>query len=364
MRSSNRIRFSDTHPLVWWVWGICLAVETLSTNNPILLLLVGVLAVNGASARGEVGVFGRSFQMYLKMAIWVVVVRVVFQVIFGLRIPGSQIFSIPAITFHIFTSPISIGGYVTSQAVVSAVSLGLQLADLVLIFGAVNAMSNPYRLLRSLPTTFFEVAMVLTVALSFAPEIAIELESVKEARKLRGLPTRGVRAAKEMALPILEGSLERSLKLSSSMEVRGYGVHRDKGSRLRPIFYIALVTLIFASVAYVVFPEIRIVVSIAAVCSLALLVVNFASNKNSIRRSRYRPEKITSRGLLALLASFASMIILLLVRHLGGVSIPLVTPGAVPIPVAGVTAIGVSVISLLVTLPPEKLLVDSEVRND
>lgn len=363
MRTSG-VRFADTHPLVWWGWGICLSVDTLLTNNPILLLLIGVLAVNGVSTRGEESVFGRSFHMYLKMALWVVVVRVVFQIIFGLRIPGSRIFSIPSITFHVFASPLSVGGYVTSQAIVSAISLGIQLADLVLIFGAINSMSNPYRLLRSLPTTFFEVAMVLTVALSFAPEIAIELESVKEARKLRGLPIKGVRAAKEMALPILEGSLERSLKLSSSMEVRGYGVHRDVGSKLRPIFYIALVALVFSSIAYVVFPQLRIVVSGAAVGSLVLLIINFASNRGSKRRSRYRPEEITARGWLALISSLTSLVALLLVRHLGGVSIPMVSPIAIPIAPAGIAAIAISALALIVTLPPDSLALDQVGSDD
>ncbi len=345
------IKFSDTHPVVWWIWGSCLSVEALLTNNPLLLLLIAVVVINGASARGESGVFGRSFQLYVEMALWVVVVRVVFQIIFGLRVPGNNLFEVPSVTFHIFASPISIGGFVTSQAIVSAISLGIQLADLVLIFGAINAMSNPYRLLRSLPTTFFEVAMVLTVALSFAPEIAIELESVKEARKLRGLPVRGVRAAKEMALPILEGSLERSLKLSSSMEVRGYGIHREVGSRVRPFFYVALVTLIFSSIAYVVFPGVRLVVSVAAVGAVALLVANLASNKSTSRRSRYRPEKISTRGFLAISSALLSVIVFVVVRRLGGVSISMVTPSAIPLAPLGLAAIAIAALALFITLP-------------
>lgn len=348
---SKRIRFGDTHPLVWWIWGSCLSLETLLGNNPLLLLLIAVVVINGASARGESGVFGRSFRLYVKMALWVVVVRVVFQIVFGLRVPGNHIFDVPSVTFHIFASPISIGGYVTSQAIVSAISLGIQLADLLLIFGAVNAMSNPYRLLRSLPTTFFEVAMVLTVALSFAPEIAIELESVKEARKLRGLPVRGVRAAKEMALPILEGSLERSLKLSSSMEVRGYGIHREVRSRFRLFFYVALVMLIFSSIAYVVFPGVRLVVSVAAVGAAALLLANLASNKGTSRRSRYRPEKITTRGILAISCSLVSVIAFVIVRRMGGVSIPMVTPSAIPLAPIGLAAIGVAALALFITYP-------------
>ena len=357
MSPRGQIKYEETHPLIWWMWGICLSVETLLTNNPILLLLVGVIAVNGGASRGEIGVFGRSFQMYLKLALWVVVVRVIFQIIFGLRIPGEDIFSIPSVTFHIFSSPISIGGAVTSQGIISALALGIQLADLVLIFGAINSMSNPYRLLRSLPVTFFEVAMVLTVALSFAPEIAIELEGVKEARKLRGLPTKGVRAAKEMALPILEGSLERSLKLSSSMEARGYGIHRETGSKLRPIFYIALVMLVFSSFAYFVFAQLRIVVSLAAVLSFVLIIANFASNKSANRRSRYRPERISKRGYVAMAASFVSVISLVIVRHFGSVSIPMVVPSALPLAPAAFASISISALALFVTMqsPPLSL---------
>ena len=65
--------------------------------------------------------------------------------------------------------------------------------------------------------------MVVTVALTFAPEAVIELGRLREARRLRGRPVRGVAALRGLALPVLEGGLDRAVALAASMDSRGYG---------------------------------------------------------------------------------------------------------------------------------------------
>ena len=49
----------------------------------------------------------------------------------------------------------------------------------------------------------------------------IELGRIREARRLRGRPVRGVAALRGLALPVLEGGLERSVALAASMDSRG-----------------------------------------------------------------------------------------------------------------------------------------------
>jgi energy-coupling factor transport system permease protein len=100
---------------------------------------------------------------------------------------------------------------------------GLQLAVLLACVGAANSLASPYRLLRSMPAVLYEAGVVVTVALSFAPQASATAQSVRDARRLRGRPHRGLRGLRGMAVPVLEGALERSLSLASSMDSRGYG---------------------------------------------------------------------------------------------------------------------------------------------
>lgn len=49
------------------------------------------------------------------------------------------------------------------------------------------------------------------------------IAGVRDARRLRGRPTRGIAGLRGMAIPVLESALDRSLQLASSMDARGYG---------------------------------------------------------------------------------------------------------------------------------------------
>jgi len=106
-------------------------------------------------------------------------------------------------------------------------------------FGAVNALCSPYRLLRSLPAVLYEAGVVVTVALSFAPQAVVAVGRVREARRLRGRSVRGVRGLRGMAMPVLESALERSVALAASMDARGYGRRGDQSARARRVTGVA-----------------------------------------------------------------------------------------------------------------------------
>ena len=101
--------------------------------------------------------------------------------------------------------------------------LGLQLAVILVCFGSANSLVSPYRLLRCLPAVLYEAGVAVTVALSFTPELIETIAAVREARRLRGIPTNGLRGLRGVAVPVLEGALDRSLQLATSMDARGYG---------------------------------------------------------------------------------------------------------------------------------------------
>src|SRR5205085_5619596 len=118
---------------------------------------------------------------------------------------------------------VTLGGPVTLESLAAGFVEGLQLAVLLACVGAANSLASPYRLLRSMPAVLYELGVAVTVALSFAPQAVVSVQVVREARRLRGRPSSGLRGMRGLAVPVLETALERSLVLAASMDRRGFG---------------------------------------------------------------------------------------------------------------------------------------------
>ena len=226
------------HPLAWWAWAACLAVTAMQTTdpNPFLLLLVGAVACFVvASCRGN-GPWSQSLGLFLRIGLVVIVIRVVIEILFGQRgVPGHVLFILPHVPLPSWAAAVSIGGAVTLESIITALVLGLQLAVILVCFGSANSMVSPYRLLRCLPAVLYEAGVAVTVALSFTPELIETIAAVREARRLRGIPTNGLRGLRGVAVPVLEGALDRSLQLATSMDARGYGRRNDTSGTTRAL---------------------------------------------------------------------------------------------------------------------------------
>ena len=72
------------HPGAWWAWSLALATAATRTTNPIVLLLLVAVAAFTVSARRSPH-SSRSFALFLRLGIVVLVVRVVFDIVFGAR---------------------------------------------------------------------------------------------------------------------------------------------------------------------------------------------------------------------------------------------------------------------------------------
>jgi energy-coupling factor transport system permease protein len=211
------------HPGAWWLWAACLAGAASRTTNPILLLLIGAVAVYVVAARRTDAPWSRSIIVFLRLGVVVIVLRVALVIVFGIRLPGHVLFTLPHVPLPSWAAGVSIGGPVTAEALVGAALQGLRLAVVLVCFGAANSLASPYRLLRCLPAVLFEAGVAITVSLSFAPELVMAIADVHAARRLRGRPTRGISGLRGTAIPVLERALDRSLQLASSMDARGYG---------------------------------------------------------------------------------------------------------------------------------------------
>ena len=211
------------HPLAWWLWALALGAAALRTTNPFLLGLLVAVAWLVVAARHPHAPWARSFGSFVRLGVAVVIVRALLQTLFGVRLPGHVLFTLPSVDLPGWAAGVTFGGPVTSEALVAAFNEGLQLAALLACVGAANSLASPYRLLRSMPAVLYELGVVVTVALSFAPQASLSAQRVRDARRLRGRPHRGLAGLRGLAVPVLETALERSLQLAASMDSRGYG---------------------------------------------------------------------------------------------------------------------------------------------
>ncbi|MFJ5048516.1 energy-coupling factor transporter transmembrane component T [Streptomyces sp. NPDC088719] len=213
------------HPVAWWIWALALATAVSRTNNPLLLFLV--LAVLGyvITTRRTEAPWARGFVYYLYLALLVVAIRVIFRAVFatGIRPTDHYLFSLPHIPTPDWYAGIQLGGPVSLEALLSAATDGLRLACMLCCIGAANTLANPKRALRVLPGALYELGVAVTVSISVAPQLVQSVQRVARARRLRAGRNKGLRALRGIVVPVLEGALERSLRLAAAMDSRGYG---------------------------------------------------------------------------------------------------------------------------------------------
>lgn len=266
----------------------------MQTTNPLLLAAIVAVVAFVVAARRQPTPWARSFGSFFKLALVLIAFRVVMQVLFGQRIGTTVLFTLPSVQLPDFAAGVVIGGPVTLELLVDALYTSLRLAAVLVCFGAVNALCSPYRLLRAMPAALYEAGVVVTVSLSFAPQLVMAIARVREARRLRGRPTTGLRGIRGMALPVLEDALERSVALAASMDARGYGRRGDLSRRSSVIAAVATVVGmmalcvgVYALLDVAAPPVLRL--PMLAIGSASVAVALIARGRHT-RRSRFQPD--------------------------------------------------------------------------
>ena len=111
---------------------------------------------------------------------------------------------------------------VTREELHNGLVQGLRLAAVALAFAAYALLLDHDRLVQS---ARFARRSVLAIALAtrLVPTLERDAAGLVEALRGRGVEVTGVRGRGRMLVPLLAGSLERSLNLAEAMEARGYG---------------------------------------------------------------------------------------------------------------------------------------------
>jgi energy-coupling factor transport system permease protein len=221
------------HPGAWWLWALGLATAASTTNNLLLLALLVAVAGYVVAARRTSAPWSRAFRAALILGAVVIVVRLAFEVVFGTDAGPTVLVDLPQVPLPGWAAGVELGGAVTLEGMAAALRDGSQIAAMIACVGAANALANPSRLLKAVPGALYEVGVSVVVALTVAPQAVEDVQRRRRARRLRGRPDQGLRGLGSVALPALEGALQRSLQLAASMDARGYGRRAEVSRRSR-----------------------------------------------------------------------------------------------------------------------------------
>jgi energy-coupling factor transport system permease protein len=301
------------HAVAWWLWALGLAVVAVKLSNPVPMVALGTVMFCVGYLRQSPAAWGRSLMLFVKIGALVILMRLIFQMLFGERIPGHTLFAIPSVALPSWAAGVSIGGPVTAESLITAGIVGLKLALILLAFGAANAIASPRELLRSLPGVFNEIAVAISVGLCFLPELINAVQRVRSARKLRGRPTKGIAGFRGIVVPVLEEALEHSMELALSMGARGFGRTSSTPSRRRSAFcgvsaILGVVALILGTYGLLSagssIPNPGVLCGAGAVF-LSLGVV--ASGRRSVR-TRYRPIPFGWRSMVCVVSGWLGLV--------------------------------------------------------
>ncbi|MFR9727167.1 CbiQ family ECF transporter T component [Streptomyces sp. MS19] len=335
LRAPLATRANALHAGAWWLWALGLATAASRTTNPLLLALLVAVAGYVVAARRTDAPWARAFGFYLALGAFVVVLRVVFAVALGSPIGGTTLLvTLPEVPLPDWAAGVRIGGRVMAEGVVFAALDGLRLAALLVCLGAANALANPARLLKSLPGALYEIGVAVVVAMTFAPQLVTDVLRMRAARRLRGRRDRGARSFLEVARPVLEGALERSVALAAAMDARGYGRTADVPPAVRR----ATGALTLGGLVGVCAGSYGLLAAEGAVYGLPLLLAGVAAALGGLVlggrrtvRTRYRPDRWGVRAWLVAGSGAVVAAVMAYAAGAAGADAAALNPPAVPL---------------------------------
>jgi energy-coupling factor transport system permease protein len=224
------MRLLHTHG--WLVWLATAAILSLSTRNPLYLLLLLLIArlVTLTCARSDTGI---SLPL-LRLGLFIMFFATVLNALF-VPVGSLVLFRLPA------TWPL-IGGAVTVEAAVYGAINGLVLWTLLAVFAAINQIVPTADLVRLTPRALRDLGVVILIAVTYVPETIQQVRRIREAQAIRGNRLQHWRDWRPVLTPLLINGLERAMVLAETMVARGYGVTADveQSGRVRLLLLLAL----------------------------------------------------------------------------------------------------------------------------
>jgi energy-coupling factor transport system permease protein len=132
----------------------------------------------------------------------------------------------------------------TSQLLTYSTSMALRFVTLMSSFSLFFLTTSPDDLSLALEQSHipYEFCFAFTTAIRFVPVLAIEVQTIMDAQKSRGLEQekgnflKRIRNYIPILIPLIVGAIRRSLELAEAMESRAFGAKKKRTSLYRLIF--------------------------------------------------------------------------------------------------------------------------------
>jgi energy-coupling factor transport system permease protein len=332
------------HPGAWWLWALALATAASQTTNPVLLAMILAVAGFVVAARRTDAPWALGFRLYLYLGAFVLLMRVIWRVIFGGGTGDHVLFVLPEIPLPAIAAGIRLFGPVTAEQVLGGFYDGLRLAAMLVCVGAANALANPKRLLKALPSALYEIGAAVVVALSVAPQLIESVLRVRRARRLRAGREKGIRALRGIIIPVLEDAMDRSLSLAAAMDARGYGRVGDQSRgarRATGVLVLAGLIGVCAGLYGVFDGTMAVFGTVMLACGLVVAVVGFVLGGRRTRRTRYRPDRIQAAEILVAGSGVVTAALMIITSTMDTATLypslsPLSWPEVAVVPVVGI----------------------------
>jgi energy-coupling factor transport system permease protein len=279
------------HSTSWVAWTLAAAVGAMLTQNPFYLaILLGVGAIQYAAAsRGHPRAqgWGSLLRVVLTLALFVIPFNAL-----NAHAGDHVLFRLPE------EWPL-IGGKITLEAVLWGASTALSLLALIVLFATFNLVVDQAQILRLTPSFIYEAGLVISIALTFVPQMMISAQEIREAQRIRGHRVRGLRDMLPLVMALLTTGLEHSLQLAESMEARGYGnvrpISAGRDALLKSLSVLGLAGILASTFALTYFAKVAWLGWGGLAASALLLTGVFWAQGQRVRRTHYRRERWTWR---------------------------------------------------------------------
>ncbi len=325
-------------------------------TNPILIVLVVLVVCFVVISRRTAAPWAMSFRFYLYLALLIIMIRVVFRILVGGAGSGPVLFSLPEIPLPDVARGITLLGPVHRDSLLGGLYDGMRLAAIVICIGGANTLANPKRLLKSMPPALYEVGTAIVVALSVFPQLAESVQRVRQARRLRGDPGKGIGSLRRIMVPVLEDALERSMKLAAGMDARGYGRSGKATKRARwltgTLMLAGLTGICVGTYGYLDATAPRWLAWPMLLAGVGVAAIGFVVAGRRVERTRYRPDRWRAGELVAAGSGVAAAIGIFTIADRDPM---VITPLVADVPgltTAALVAVMVGVVPAFLTPPP------------
>jgi energy-coupling factor transport system permease protein len=301
------------HTWSWITWLIAAAVPAFTVRNPLYLALVLGAAWIVYTALGRATPTGSSWGSFVKLGAFLLALTIPFNAL-SMHLGQIVLFRLPQ------SWPI-IGGSITLEAVIGGAVNGLALLTILVVFASFNAVVDHYQLLRATPAFLFQAGVIISIAITFVPQMVLSAKEIRQAQRIRGHRFRGVRDLLPLVIPLLANALERAIQLAETMEARGFGSAVSPLSRRQALWsqlgtLIALLGLLSGFSILAFLPERSAwgwtLAGLAVTGMLAIL--GFQGRR--VQRTRYRRPRWHARDAAVVFASVVILVVVVAARVL------------------------------------------------